>query len=139
VVRSTGRRGLDGWLAAAAAAGLVLAGAGLVVLQLALDAAVDEVAATAAPGEDRVEALIRLASAEDAPLERRNRAVWALGQLRDERALPALARLDVEGACDHSRLVCQREVRKAMAKIRGELSLRSSLRTALHRLRERVG
>jgi hypothetical protein len=64
------------------------------------------------PG-DRVEALIAYASCEAHSLRERNRAIWALGQLGDERALPFLDSLD-GGVCDHDHRLCQREIRKAI-------------------------
>jgi len=71
------------------------------------------------PG-DEVEALMALAESEHRPLADRNRAVWALGQLGDERALPMLKRFDTGRACDHSRLLCQKELRKAMDRCSGK-------------------
>jgi hypothetical protein len=90
------------------------------------------------PGDD-VEALIAQATAAEAPLDERNRAVWVLGELRDRRALPALRALYVQQACDHERLVCQREVRKAIAKIEGELSPLRTLRRIVERARPAPG
>ena len=88
---------------------------------------------------DDVEALIAKATAADVPLAERTRAVWALGELGDRRALPALRSLDVQEECDHARLVCQREVRKAIAKVKGEMSPRHTLRQAIDRVRRWVG
>jgi HEAT repeat protein len=88
---------------------------------------------------DDVEALIAKAGAADVPLAERTRAVWALGELGDRRALPALRSLNVQEECDHARLVCQSEVRKAIAKIEGEMSPRHSLRQVVRRVRGWVG
>ena len=124
-----------GWLAAGLVAAAMLAAGGLTLFRHALDAAAEEAAAAqeSHPG-DPVEALIHRANSEALPLRTRTRAVWALGELRDRRALRHLDRLQVQQACDHERFVCQREVRLAMAKIRGELSLGHSLRRAWKKL-----
>lgn len=63
----------------------------------------------------RVQALAALAESDTAPLAQRNRAIWALGQLADARALPALKRLQTHQPCDHAHQVCQYEVEKAVA------------------------
>lgn len=69
------------------------------------------------PG-DGVEALIAVVESEDHPLAERNRAVWALGQTGDSRALPALERYYTGGACDHARRLCQHELKKAIDLLR---------------------
>lgn len=68
------------------------------------------------PG-DRVEALSALVACEGCVLSDRNRAVWALGQLRDRRALPILKKFDTGQECNHSLSLCQYEVRKAVKTI----------------------
>lgn len=70
------------------------------------------------PG-DGVEALIAVVESEDHPLAERNRAVWALGQTGDSRALPALERYYTGDACDHARRLCQHELKKAIDLLRG--------------------
>ncbi len=64
------------------------------------------------PG-DRVEALVALVES-DRSFGERNRAVWALGQLRDRRALPVLKRYYTGAPCDHARYLCQYELKKAI-------------------------
>jgi hypothetical protein len=71
------------------------------------------------PG-DEIEALVALVQSEDRSLADRNRAVWALGQLGDERALPMLKRFYTARACDHSKFLCQKELRKAIDRCNGE-------------------
>jgi len=66
------------------------------------------------PG-DRVEALMALAQSERHTLSERNHAVWALGQLRDRRALPVLQKYYTGQPCDHARYLCQLELKKAIA------------------------
>ena len=65
------------------------------------------------PG-DRIEALTALVDCQDCKLEDRNHAVWALGQLRDKRALPVLYKYHTGKPCDHSRQICQYEISKAI-------------------------
>lgn len=69
---------------------------------------------------DRVEALVEYLLSDEPTLEEKNRVVWVLGELRDERALPALESLLASRECDHTRFVCQREVVKAIHKINGD-------------------
>ena len=54
-------------------------------------------------------------------LKKKNKAVWALGELRDKKALPILEALYTGAPCDHSRYVYQKEVKKAIKKIKGEI------------------
>lgn len=139
---TAGRSRISAWIASLAALALVVAVGGLVMLRVARTQAVDEMSEVAVKrfeGADTVVALVALAAAPDEPIELRDRAVWVLGEMRDHRALPALERLHVQEECDHDRLVCQREVRKAMAKIRGELSLRGALRSGWRAVRDRLG
>lgn len=69
------------------------------------------------PG-DGVLALAAVVDSESHARRDRNRAVWALGQLRDPRALPVLERHRTGGDCDHSRGLCQYELTKAIDLIR---------------------
>ena len=69
-------------------------------------------------GGDCVEALAALAESDSHSYIERNRAVWALGQLADERALPALLSLQsgvpCERPCRRDKHLCQYEVEKAI-------------------------
>jgi len=65
------------------------------------------------PG-DRVEALIGVVNCGNCTLEDRNHAVWALGQLRDRRALPVLYKYRTGQPCNHLRTICQYEIIKAI-------------------------
>ena len=78
------------------------------------------------PG-DPVPALVAVALDGDRSLDDRNRAIWALGQLGDPAALPALEGLATGRDCDHATTVCQKEVRKALEGCRGELNLAAPL------------
>jgi hypothetical protein len=100
---------------------LVLAAGGLlvgifIVSSISIGAGVKEIADEALnihPG-GHVEALVHLMESEDQPLSKRNRAVWALGQLGDTEALSSLRKHYTGEACDHSRFVCQDELKKAI-------------------------
>jgi hypothetical protein len=70
------------------------------------------------PGE-RVEALICYVEDPNHRLQDRNRAVWALGQLGDRRALPTLRKRYAGGPCDHATALCQRELGKAIRLLEG--------------------
>ena len=73
-------------------------------------------AMTRYPG-DRVQALSTLVDCQTCSLTERNRAIWALGQLRDMRALPTLMRYYTRQKCDHASEVCQHELQKAVEAI----------------------
>jgi hypothetical protein len=73
------------------------------------------------PG-DRIEALITYANSEDHSLRQRNRAVWALGQIGDERALPLLIAFYTGGPCDHGHYLCQHELQKAIKLCEGSFN-----------------
>ena len=64
------------------------------------------------PG-DRIEALISYVDSDNHSLRQRNRAVWALGQIGDKRALPMLEKYYTGGPCDHQNALCRRELSKA--------------------------
>lgn len=66
------------------------------------------------PG-DRIEAMICLLKDENQDLRTKNHAIWALGQLRDKRALTTLKSLQTDSECHHQEFVCQREIEKAIA------------------------
>ena len=65
------------------------------------------------PG-DRTEALMTYVDSENHSLRQRNRAVWALGQISDKRALPVLEKWYTGDPCDHQNSLCQRELSKAI-------------------------
>ena len=74
------------------------------------------------PG-DPVSALIAVATDEQEGISERNRAIWALGQLGSPEALPVLESLATGGSCDHDRLICQKEVSKAIEACSGGTNL----------------
>jgi len=71
------------------------------------------------PG-DEVEALLAFVQSERHTLAERNRAVHALGQIGDPRALPVLARLYTSRECQHDKFLCQAELRKAIDRCNGK-------------------
>ena len=79
------------------------------------------------PG-DRVRALIQVVDCADCDLRKRNRAVWALGEIEDPAALPVLRRYHTRERCDHGADLCQYELGKAIKKIEGTWNLQSSFR-----------
>lgn len=92
---------------------------------LAIGAGIDDAvskATRAFPG-DPAEALIAMATSEDVALKDRNRAIWALGQLGDARALAPLESLLTGKPCDHAVAVCQHEVKKALRLCRGGINV----------------
>jgi len=80
-------------------------------------------AALQAHAGDQIAALMKFVETQTHSLQERNRAIWALGQLGDSRALPLLERHFTGGPCDHERALCQRELAKALEKCRGATNL----------------
>lgn len=74
-------------------------------------------------GGDSVKALILRLEDSNNSFQERNRAVWALGQLGDHRALPALRMHCTGQPCDHTRGLCQRELAKAIGLIDGGINV----------------
>lgn len=73
-------------------------------------------------GGDRVTALTRLVDRETIPLNRKNEAVWALGQLGDARVLSTLGKWYYGGPCNHDSTICQYELKKPLPNA-GEASI----------------
>lgn len=72
---------------------------------------------------DAVEALIQCVEDEGSALRVRNRAVWALGQWGDPRALAILKQHMTRQTCDHEHDLCQHEVSKAVDLLKGDLNI----------------
>jgi len=103
---------------------LLLCAFALGLLRWSIQSSLDGLCATAQeahprPG-DHVAALVAYVESPSHGLRQRNRAVWALGQACDERALPVLKRFFTGGKCDHDRRLCQHELAKAIKLCRGE-------------------
>lgn len=104
---------------AAAAACVVLAAAGLVLVTAVIRSGIERTSAEAVrrfPG-DPVQALIATVECERCALKDRNRSVWALGQTVATPALPTLQRYYTGAACRHDERLCQHELRKAIRMI----------------------
>jgi len=71
---------------------------------------------------DRIEALMAYVNSDDHTLRERNHAVWALGQIGDERALPVLERFNTGQPCNHDTSLCQRELGRAIKLCKGGLN-----------------
>lgn len=84
--------------------------------------AAGEAALLERPG-DRVPALMAYVESPAHSLRERNRAVWALGQLGDARALPVLEKHFTGRQCEHGRALCQHELRKAIRLCRGNTNM----------------
>jgi hypothetical protein len=57
---------------------------------------------------------MQLVDCDTCSLEDRNHAVWALGQMAEERAIPVLRKHFDGKTCTHSTRLCQYELRKAI-------------------------
>jgi uncharacterized protein YjiS (DUF1127 family) len=95
------------------------------VLSLWIGSGVNSVAAAAkAQYEgDRVETLIQYMEDPNQSWRDRNRAVWALGQLGDSQALPAVKSHFTGGPCNHTSALCQHELEKAIQLLEGDLNI----------------
>ncbi len=97
---------------------LTVSGFGVIAVWIRSDVrATTEMAAREYPGDGAL-ALIAYVDSDDHPLRSRNRAVWALGQMREPRALPTLERHYTGEPCDHARMLCQYELKKAINRLR---------------------
>lgn len=101
---------------------VVLAAAAYAVLSWERSRAIKAVCVTAQMDFDgpRVEALVAYMNSDSTDLAQKNWAIWVLGELRDDRALPALLALSGSEICDHDWYVCQYEISKAIKKIQGD-------------------
>jgi hypothetical protein len=79
-------------------------------------------AATARFPGGRTEALIAVVECETCSLQERNHAVWTLGRLQAEAALPALKKHYDGQQCTHESRLCQYELQKAIEMIEGRHS-----------------
>jgi hypothetical protein len=117
----TRRPALNRWLMAGI--GLLLLAYGVVCW--VIGAGVGDVLQTARrsfPGNG-TDVLVAMLKSSATPLLDRNRAVWAIGQLGDRRAVPQLEGLVTGAPCDHAAAVCQYELRKAIRQCRGGVNI----------------
>jgi hypothetical protein len=77
-------------------------------------------------GGDRVKGLMSVVECDSCSLRERDMAVWALGELRDRRALPVLKPHFTNAKCNHATGLCQYELGKAIMKIEGTWSRHSA-------------
>ncbi len=70
---------------------------------------------------DKTEALLILLDSEEYTLKEKNKAIWALGVLKEKKALLKLELLYTGEECQHDSAICQYELRKAIHKIEGSL------------------
>lgn len=78
-------------------------------------------------GGDTITGLTSLVDCSGCLLRERNVAVWALGELRDRRALRVLKAHYTGRKCDHTAGLCQYELGKAIMKIEGTWNLHASM------------
>lgn len=98
---------------------LLAAGAAWAMIEWGIHSA-RKSAAAQFPGRDSSQALINLVNCEKCAMEQRNRAVWTLGQIREQRALAVLHSHFYDGPCNHSISLCQHELRKALKRIESQ-------------------
>jgi hypothetical protein len=78
-------------------------------------------------GAGRITGLTATVDCSWCSLRERDTAVWALGELRNRRALPVLKAHYTGGKCDHAAGLCQYELGKAILKIEGTWNLHASM------------
>ena len=110
-------------------AGVLAVAVSLFVLEgiIRLDARATGNRAAARFGGDRIRGLTALVDCSQCSLRERDMAVWALGELRDRRALAVLKAHYTAGKCDHAADLCQYELGKAIMKIEGKWNLHASM------------
>lgn len=121
----TRRRSGNWWLGWSLAAVAGLSVTAYVAMSLMIASGVRtarEAALQEHPG-DPVAALTAYVDTSTHGRRERNRAVWALGQLGDPRALPVLEKHYTGGPCQHDRALCQHELAKAIRLCRGGSNL----------------
>jgi hypothetical protein len=74
-------------------------------------------------GHDKVNTLISVLKSDGLKLKEKNDAIYALGYVRDIRALPALRALRTGKPCDHGKYVCQRELNRTIGYLEGNLNV----------------
>lgn len=63
---------------------------------------------------DKVEAAMLQMQSSSCTMRQRNQAVWVLGRLSDEKALPVLEEAYTGQPCEHGTHLCQYELEKAI-------------------------
>jgi hypothetical protein len=101
------------WILGFAIGGAIIAWVGISLL-IGWGVNSDSRKAMAQFGGDRIEALIAMVDCQTCNPYDRTQAVWALGQLKDKRALPVLHKYYTGGPCNHFGQICQYELSKAI-------------------------
>lgn len=116
------------WICGIVVVGLSILFAGFLAICGAIGAGVRNISAEALREQprDRVLALMVYVESENRSLRDKNHAVWALGQLGDPRALPVLGKYYTGKPCDHSRFLCQKELKKAIEAGKGGFNITAS-------------
>ena len=70
--------------------------------------------------KDKVESLLLMIDSDQYSLKEKNGAIWALGVLKDKRALSKLESLVTDKECNHAEKLCQLEIKKSILKIKGK-------------------
>ena len=70
--------------------------------------------------KDKTAALIAVIDSENYTLKDKNKAIWALGVLKEKEALSKLESLVTNEECMHEKDLCQYEINKATKKINGK-------------------
>ena len=103
---------------------LVFCLCGFIGLRYLIQSSLDDLCATAQAAHphsgNSVASLIDYVESESHTLSQRNSAVWALGQLRNPKALPALEKAYTGNPSDHKTALCQYELEKAIRLCKGE-------------------
>lgn len=69
---------------------------------------------------DRTSALILYLDSNEYTFKEKNKAVWAMGVLKEKNALPKLEMMYTGEECNHDSAICQYELYKAIHKIKGD-------------------
>ena len=69
---------------------------------------------------NKKEALLLVLKSDSIALREKNKAIWALGHLKDTTALPFLRTLRMGEECNHDKFVCQIELTKTIQNLEGK-------------------
>ena len=69
---------------------------------------------------DKTTALLLFVDSEEFTFKEKNKAIWAMGVLKEKEALPKLEMMYTGKNCNHDSAICQYELFKAIHKIKGD-------------------
>ena len=69
---------------------------------------------------DKTTTLLMYIDSDEYTFKEKNKAVWAMGVLKEKNALPKLEMMYTGEKCNHDSAICQYELYKAIHKIRGD-------------------